>query len=56
MKANQWGKAVLMAIATAVLLTACGGGGGSASAPAGNSVTATSSNWDALIWEQGNWQ
>jgi hypothetical protein len=40
-------------IAATMWLSACGGGGN-----AGQSLPATtppSSNWDSMVWDQGNW-
>jgi len=39
------------ALVFTVLLASCGGGGGE-STPA----AAPGGNWDALVWDQGNWQ
>jgi ABC-type glycerol-3-phosphate transport system substrate-binding protein len=49
MKAHRWVKAFWMFAAALLLLAACGGGGG------GSTPTA-SSNWDAMVWDQGTWK
>jgi len=41
--------AAIALIGIALLLDSCGGGGG----PGG--AAAPSSNWDSMVWDQGNW-
>lgn len=41
---------IFVLVALAALTTACGGSGGG-----GNNNTTPSSNWDSLVWDQGNW-
>lgn len=43
--------AAAVVIGVATVLFGCGGGGG------GDNTTTTSpsSNWDSMLWDQGNW-
>jgi len=34
-----------------MLITSCGGGGGGS-----DDTDSISSNWDEMIWDQGNWE
>jgi hypothetical protein len=43
--------AAIVLIGTALLLDSCGGGGGGG----GGGTPAPSSNWDSMVWDQGNW-
>jgi len=38
-------------IAATIWLSSCGGGGFEESSP----DAAPSSNWDSMVWDQGNW-
>jgi hypothetical protein len=44
---------LIAGFALLALLAACGGGGGGGGG--NNPPPASSSNWDQLIWDQGNW-
>ena len=40
-------------VLAATILASCSKGGGASSS---GSTTAPPSNWDSLVWDQGNWQ
>ena len=50
---NRKIRTTLLVMLALIGLTACGGGGGGGATP--THPPTGSSNWDSLIWDQGNW-
>jgi len=59
-KDKQSIKKVMMVPALALLLVigiaGCGGGGGGGGGPSGTTPQVRNSEWDAMVWDQGDWQ